>query len=50
MCNCQQKDKCPMDGKYLSETIIYRTDLKVGEQTKNSIGLTDGEFRTRYRN
>ena len=50
MCNCQKKDKCPMDGKCLTETIIYRADLKVGEQTKNYIGLTDGQFKTRYRN
>ena len=50
MCNCQNKDKCPMGGKCLSDSIVYRAELKVGENTKNYIGMTDGAFKTRYRN
>ena len=51
-CNCRRKEDCPVTGKCLSEGVIYqatvtRTDNMAQE---TYIGLTDNQFKTRYRN
>ena len=51
-CNCRQKDACPLDGNCLQSSIIYqatvtRTDNNTSE---TYVGLTENNFKTRYRN
>ena len=43
-CNCRQKDKCPLEGKCKTETIVYSA------QVDNAIyiGSTEKDFKTRY--
>ena len=47
-CNCRVKTECPLRGKCCTKTVIYRADINVGENRKNYIGCTEGEFKTRY--
>jgi hypothetical protein len=51
-CNCHVKDKCPLDSKCLSTSIVYKTEISTsdGEETKEYIGMTAGTFKKRYAN
>ncbi len=52
-CNCRKKDECPMDGECLTESIIYQaTVTRSGDTAKQEtyVGLTENQFKTRYRN
>ena len=50
LCNCQQKNSCPLDGKWLTKCVVYKAT--VTETTSNNqetyIGLTENEFKTRF--
>ena len=55
MCNCQKPANCPHAKKCLTESIVYKA--KVATRTANNqpekkiyIGITAGDFKTRYRN
>ena len=47
-CNCRDKNKCPLDGKCQTETIIYKATLETTTGTKHYIGSTEKDFKTRY--
>lgn len=47
-CNCRNKAECPLNGKCCTQTVIYRAEMETGGETKNYIGCTAGEFKTRY--
>ena len=47
-CNCRNKSTCPLNGKCCEQTIVYKAEIKIGDQTKNYLGCTEGEFKTRY--
>ena len=49
-CNCQKKEDCPMDGKCLSESVIYQATVTQTEagQKETYTGLTGGTFKSRY--
>ena len=47
-CNCREKKACPMGGKCCERTVIYKAEIEIGNQVKNYIGCTEGEFKTRY--
>jgi hypothetical protein len=51
-CNCHVKDKCPLDSKRLSTSIVYKAEISTsdGEETKEYIGMTAGTFKKRYAN
>ena len=52
MCNCRQKENCPLQGKCLTSQIIYKaivTNTNSNTQ-KIYIGQTGGKFKDRYRN
>ena len=51
-CNCTRKYKgnCPLNGKCLSEAIIYKATVKSRSGSKNYIGLTGGRFKDRLGN
>lgn len=50
-CNCRAKEKCPLDGKCQSKSIIYKCDVTAPNiPPKSYIGLTEGVWKTRYNN
>ena len=48
LCNCRQKNSCPLDGKCLTKCVVHKAT--VTETTSNNqetyIGLTENEFKT----
>ena len=50
LCNCRQKNSCPLDGKCLIKCVVYKAS--VTETTPNNqetyIGLTENELRMRF--
>ena len=49
-CNCRTKDNCPLDGKCLSECIVYEATVLSTNQTKVYFGTAEGSFKSRYNN
>ena len=51
-CNCRQKSACPLQGKCLTESIVYQATVKHVEKgtEETYVGLTEGPFKTRYFN
>ena len=51
-CNCRSLNECPLNGKCLTESLVYQAEITatdVGE-TKIYIGMTSGTFKKRYAN
>lgn len=49
-CNCRDQSKCPLDGTCLVTSIVYEAKIESGGKTMSYFGLTEGQFKTRYRN
>jgi hypothetical protein len=49
-CNCRAKGSCPLRGKCLTESIVYKATVKSGETSKFYVGLSGGKFKDRYNN
>ena len=51
-CNCRQKNVCPLNGNCLQSSVIYQATVKrLDTNTSETyIGLTENDFKTRYRN
>ena len=51
-CNCRQKNTCPPNGKCLQSSLIYQATVTSKDNSTNQtyIGLTETDFKTRYRN
>ncbi len=47
-CNCRNKDKCPMNGNCLTETVIYRAEVDTPLGPREYIGSTEKDFKIRY--
>ena len=47
-CNCRKKEECVLDGRCLTEDLIYRSEVKTEESSKEYLGLTSTSFKTRY--
>ena len=53
LCNCHDKNECPLRGKCLTPSIVYKaaiTTKDTAHQTKNYIGVTAGPFKERFNN
>ena len=50
LCDCRNKQSCPLDGKCLSSSIVYRAEVTSDNNTKIYYGASEGEFKTRYNN
>ena len=51
MCNCRSgADSCPLEGKCLTRSLIYKATLKTDGETFSYIGLTADTFKKRYSN
>ena len=49
--NCRNKDKCPLENKYLTPQVIYEADVIIlNTSTKFDIVLSDTPFKERYNN
>ena len=51
-CNCRYKESCPLQGKCLTESVVYQATVtrKDNQQKETYVGLTEGPFKTRYNN
>lgn len=50
-CNCRQPENCPLEGHCLKSSIIYQACVTTPDnRTESYIGLTEGNFKTRYNN
>ena len=49
-CNCRIKEKCPVDNKCQTSSLIYQATVTRHDNNKDEtyIGLTDNTFQTRY--
>ena len=50
-CNCRKQAACPLEGKCLTESIIYQATLSSNNENSQKfryIGLTEGNFKSRY--
>ena len=49
MCNCRVKNACPLEGKCLSKSVVYKATVKQDNQKINTyIGLTSNHFKKRF--
>ena len=50
-CNCCIKPNCPLVGSCLSRSIVYQASVSSqNHEEKTYIGMTEGEFKTRFHN
>lgn len=49
-CNCRKKEECPLNGKCLSENLIYKATVESKNKVETYVGLTANTFKTRYQN
>ena len=50
LCNCGNKENCPLDGKCLQSCIIYKADVITNKDSHIYYGVSDGEFKSQYNN
>ena len=52
LCNCRKKDSCHLNGECLQPAVIYQAKVTRSDnnQSETYVGLTESEFKTRYRN
>ena len=48
MCNCRQKNECPVSGKCLEKSIIYRASETRTMGKPTYTGLTCNDFKSRW--
>ncbi|KAL9987330.1 hypothetical protein ACROYT_G001617 [Oculina patagonica] len=48
-CNCRKKDQCPLDGKCLSQNVVYQATVTTQTSSESYVGLASN-FKDRYRN
>ena len=51
-CNCRQMNTCPLEGNCIQSSVIYQPTVTRSDNNKTElyIGLTENDFKTRYRN
>ena len=47
MCDCRKED-CPVNGRCLTENVIYKASVKTANETKFYVGSTGLTFKNRY--
>ena len=53
LCNCRDKNECPLGGKCLTPSVVYKASITTKDtahQTKNYIGVAAGPFKERFNN
>ena len=50
-CKCRKKEECPLKGQCLTSSIVYRATVTTNDQEqKHYIGMTESNFKSRFRN
>ena len=49
-CNCQNKIKCLMSGRYSAKCIVYKASVDSSGKIMDCFGLCETEFKARYYN
>ena len=49
-CNCRRGTVCPLDGKCLTESLIYKATVESDQTSSTYIGQASTTFKTRYNN
>ena len=49
-CNCRRGTTCPLDGKCLTDSLVYQADVQTDQSTKKYIGMASTTFKLRYNN
>ena len=50
-CNCRTKADCPLEGACLTPSLVYKATVNTeNERPMHYIGMTEHEFKSRYRN
>ena len=51
-CNCRQKNTCPLNENCLQSSVVYQATVTRNDNNtaETYIGLTENDFKTRYRN
>ena len=50
-CNCRTKTDCPLEGACLTPSLVYKATVNTeNERPMHYIGMTEHEFKSRYRN
>ena len=47
-CNCSKKEQCPLNGKCLTENVVYKATVSSSSGTKEYLGSTGQTFKKRY--
>ena len=50
LCNCRNKDTCPLDGSSLKQCLIYKAEVHVDNDYKIYYGTAEGDFKFQYNN
>ena len=50
LCNCRNKDTCPLDGCCLKQCFIYKAEVHIDNDCKIYYGAVEGDFKFRYNN
>ena len=50
LCNCRNKENCPLDGKCLQTCIVYKANVITNKDSHIYYGASDAEFKSRYNN
>ena len=48
LCNCRNKEECPLNNQCLKSNIVYRAQVTTDDNTKEYIGCTATTFKERY--
>ena len=47
-CNCRRNTVCPVNGKCLTENVVYEAKVTTSNSSRTYIGSTGGTFKSRY--
>ena len=50
LCNCRNKENCPLDGKCLQTCIVYKADVITNKDSHIYYGANDGELKSWFNN
>ena len=50
LCNCKNKENCPLNGKCQIKNIVYKASVTSDEDQKLYYGTSEGEFKSRFNN
>ena len=49
-CNCRKPKECPLAGKCLIKSVVYKATVTTNQDHKSYIGVSDTEFKSRFNN